>query len=143
MAALAAERAKSPSLGLRLQALFARLQHQPVTPLRGMAAAACGLMLFFGLMSIEPQGGRTAAAGESCDSNIRVVKQAIEEFRADHEGRAPDELSELIPHYLHSVPNCPHTRSETYSLGYKTAPEGGNPPFELNCSADHVRFDTP
>lgn len=137
LTALASERARPPSLGLRVRQFFDRQQNQPVTPLKGVLAAACGLMLFFGLMSIEPRSPRAAASRQSCEVNLKAIEQAVERFRADHQGRPPSELSELIPRYLYSVPNCPHAGYETYSQGYKVVQEDSKHSFEITCSVEH------
>lgn len=140
LATLATERAQTPSLALRVQQFFDRLQNQSVTPIKGVLAAACGLMLFLGLMSIEPQNRKTSAAARvGCEGNLENLKEAVESFRSAHQGTPPSDLGELIPRYLITIPNCPHTGFETYSNGYRVHPENPQAPYAIICSGEHPK----
>lgn len=138
LAALATERATAPGLGLRIQQFFDKLQNLQATPARGVLAAAFGLLLFMGLMTIEPnRPARPATGGRAnCQANLQVLDNAIEHFRDDHNGRPPSELGELIPQYLMAVPSCPQAGFDTYSLGYKVNPKDDKHPYSLECHGD-------
>lgn len=47
------------------------------------------------------------AQTKACFANQRTIEGAIEVFRADNDGNAPDALEELAPEYIKSVPKCP------------------------------------
>lgn len=139
VAALAAERAVKPGWKLALQQFFDRLQNLQATPARGALAAAFGVLLFMGLMTIEPhRPARPAAGGRlTCPANIQILQNAIQHFRDDHQGRPPSELGELIPQYLMAVPSCPQAGFDTYSVGYRLQPHDAQHPYTLECHGEH------
>lgn len=78
----------------------------------------------------KAQGQLTA-----CKSNQKNIATALEMWAADHEGKYPRSLSELTPDYLKMLPECPVSRTETYSSTYKPMAEPTN--YQFHCTGDH------
>lgn len=67
-----------------------------------------------------------------CNGNFQRFHEALGKYAKDHEGLYPKQLSELVPSYLPSLPNCPASGRETYSEGYK--PGTDHHSWTLTCS---------
>jgi Tfp pilus assembly protein PilE len=87
--------------------------------------------------------GRLSACAKGGLHNIAV---ALEMYASDHEGRYPNELSQLTPDYLVQIPMCPQSKAEYV---YKTGRVGGNSDGRLDnyyvvyCKAGHPRLSVP
>lgn len=132
---LEGERSSSAGLGQRFQEFWDKLSNLDVTPARGLLAAACGFVLYLGLMNIGHQDVMPASPSVRCEGNIRAIGKAVEKYRLDHDGGLPSELGELIPDYFMRVPKCPAAGYDTYSTGYE--PEEDDSGYSVHCEGHH------
>ncbi|MCD4782639.1 MAG: protein kinase [Candidatus Eremiobacteraeota bacterium] len=54
-----------------------------------------------------------------CEKNCKKIGNALQAYAADHGGRHPDSLSELVPRNIKKIPVCPVTGKDTYSKSYR------------------------
>lgn len=80
---------------------------------------------------------------EACRQNLKNIATALEMYATDNNGRYPDSISQLVPQYLKSIPQCPAAGSDTYTAGFVT---GENAPqnekhwkdyYYVACSGHH------
>lgn len=78
-----------------------------------------------------------------CQARLKLVATALEMWASDHSGHYPDDLRELQPTYLKSLPKCPSAGRDTYRKGYVKGLEAPHnesdfPDFyHLACSGHH------
>lgn len=65
--------------------------------------------------------GQAQGQAASCSSNLKSLGTALEMYSRDHKGHYPAALSALTPNYLKSLPTCPTTGLDTYSLTYQVS----------------------
>ena len=71
-----------------------------------------------------------------CEQNKCRIVRALTDYASDHPHEAyPDNLSELVPRYLRSIPKCPQAKADTYSACYHVSCENGY--CTLGCSVGH------
>lgn len=79
-----------------------------------------------------------------CEKNCEKIGTALRMYAADHRGRYPDSLSELVPRYIKKIPSCPITRKDTYSKSYRAYNFKGYKYCKLYCSGNnHSRCKVP
>jgi hypothetical protein len=90
------------------------------------------------LMEMQGTGGtgtgkpKTSANGalSGCESNLKAIAVQLELYSADHGGKYPATLHELVPKYLKAIPSCPVAKKDTYSASYK----GGGATYSMCCA---------
>ena len=93
-------------------------------------------------LRIQAQGQLSACA----KSRLHGIAVALEKYASDHDGRYPNELSELTPDYLVQIPMCPKNEAEYV---YETGRVGGNTDGRLEnyyvvyCNAGHPGLHVP
>lgn len=50
-----------------------------------------------------------------CKGNLKNIATALELWATDNDGAYPENLQQLVPTYLRSVPQCPTTQRNTYT----------------------------
>ncbi|MGE0487608.1 MAG: hypothetical protein AB7S38_00185 [Vulcanimicrobiota bacterium] len=68
------------------------------------------------LAQATPEGDTTA-----CKSNLKNIATALEMYSTDFHGAYPNSLATLTPNYLRSIPTCPSSGLDSYSLSYRVA----------------------
>jgi hypothetical protein len=59
---------------------------------------------------------RLESRTKACQANLERFRTAVELYAADHEGRAPQRLNQLVPDYLKLIPDCPLGETASYHL---------------------------
>ena len=54
----------------------------------------------------------------ACKSNLKVLSTALEMYSTDWNGLYPEQLSQLTPNYLKTIPRCPKIDRDTYTGSY-------------------------
>lgn len=120
-----------------------------------------GILIFLGMLAllaalVVPSFLRRQAQGRwsACaKSGLHNVGVALEMYSNDHDGRYPDELSQLTPKYLTKVPVCPKSEVgyvyKTGRVGYNTDGhidkyyliycEEGHP--DVGCPVGYPKYD--
>ena len=64
-----------------------------------------------------------------CGRNLQTLAHAVERYAADHHGRPPGRLDQLLPEHLRAVPRCPASQRQSYAIfaGFTAPLGGGNP----------------
>lgn len=132
MAAIRLESEKKLSLWARLDRALVRFGAHRPTPLTGLATVAVTLVLLGQVLSPNLWRGRSSSDGSACQRNLKVVTQALQAYRDEHQGNYPDRLSQLEPHYLQKLPDCPDSGNETCSPGYQVSPDHHS--YTLKCA---------
>lgn len=74
----------------------------------------------------------------TCESNIHLLKEAIEAYKADH-GELPKNRRQLVPDYLPSLPTCPTLGLDTYRVAFGRRAGYGDPEdkeyYLIRCTA--------
>ncbi|MFN8609559.1 MAG: hypothetical protein U0931_18615 [Vulcanimicrobiota bacterium] len=97
----------------------------PSSPLAWLAAffkllltlAGAFVLLVLLLFLTNPRGHRSRIWGQltACKSNCKNIATALEMYAADHKGRYPDRLQDLLQdNYLKTLPTCPAAGRVTY-----------------------------
>jgi hypothetical protein len=85
------------------------------SPLLSTGALAVGAaVLVPNFVRARSQGQITA-----CKSNEKNIATALEMWSSDNAGRYPQNLKQLTPNYLRTIPTCPAAGRDTYSPTYK------------------------
>jgi len=58
--------------------------------------------------------GRAQAQVAACESNMRMISSALEEYRSHNNNVYPESLNQLVPVYLKELPRCP-TSNQIYA----------------------------
>lgn len=66
----------------------------------------------------------------ACRSNLKNLATGLEMYFTDHQGSYPDDLSKLVPDYLTTIPDCPASKTPSYS--YKVLPEPDS--YQMQCT---------
>jgi len=82
------------------------------------------ILLGLALLWISPRflnrGYGGADIMTACCANLKNIFTAVEMYSADHRGKFPTELSQLVPEYLSGLPTCPlHTKDYGYLVDQK------------------------
>lgn len=98
-------------------------------------------------MALRVSSNTSLSLGEpglqTCQKNVQKIGIALMVRANDFEGHFPKSISELVPRYLKSLPECPAAGRDTYSVGYQ---EGVSTPgndydwpdfFEVHCEGHH------
>lgn len=81
-------------------------------------------LLLVALVAVGCGGGkRSLSAWLDCRENVLRVATALETYSADHRGRYPAALSDLVPKYLEAVPTCPAAGTVTLAYVAGAAPD--------------------
>lgn len=66
----------------------------------------------------------------ACGQSLLQVRMALEDYRRDHKGRYPEQLSDLIPRYLHPqrLDACGGTLEQLAPRTRYTPPDANTPP---------------
>jgi len=105
-----------------------------------LAGGAVAVLLFSLQRLLSPGFLRAdhSAPATTCKSNLKVLAAALEMYSDDHQGSYPATLSELVPRYLQSVPECPAPESQGYQAEFgRTAAhntEGLDNYYLIQCS---------
>jgi general secretion pathway protein G len=70
----------------------------------------------------------------SCQSNLRNLVSALEQFRNDSD-KYPDTLSELVPRYFDHIPVCPAAGFDSYTTGYTISSQKDE--FTVACKGNN------
>lgn len=70
-----------------------------------------------------------------CEANLKDLAAALRRYAASHDGHYPVSLTELVPGYLESLPECPTVSKDTYSRGYEMMVNPDQ--FYVRCYGDH------
>lgn len=71
-----------------------------------------------------PNFVRAKASGQftACQSNCKNIGTALDVYSTDHNGKYPESLGELTPHYINEIPKCP-TQNDILSIaGHRIYP---------------------
>ncbi len=88
-----------------------------------------------GLLPELPFEGDAQEARQACEKNLRNIATALEMHAHDWQGKYPELLSVLTPDYLHKIPNCPVTGTDSYSSSYQVTNNPGQ--WTVFCSDRH------
>lgn len=78
-------------------------------PVKGKAVAA----------GVAPlQEGTPDSRVRECQAVLKTLATGLEMYATDHSGQYPEDLKELTPTYLPTLPRCPSADSDTYKAGY-------------------------
>ncbi|MCD6310819.1 MAG: hypothetical protein J7M18_08880 [Candidatus Eremiobacteraeota bacterium] len=78
----------------------------------------CIGMIFLGWLLFHLIGQTQAMKDlERCKSNMQKIGIAIDKYAEDHDGQYPESLSDIVPDYIDSLPECPSSKL-TESYGY-------------------------
>jgi serine/threonine protein kinase len=121
-----------------IQTRIRGLRIRPKAPVLFMfTSIGCVITLIgFGIYYFSaPTFKSTKAYGKliGCENNCKNISIALEYYARDHKDKGyPDSLKEVIPKYLKSVPVCPSTGMDTYSVTYKNLKNQGSYIFYCN-----------
>lgn len=106
---------------------------------------AC-VAIFFLLVGPQINQARGQGHLTACKANQKNIATALEMWAADHKGKYPKQLSDLIGGenggYLKQIPTCPAAEKDTYSSSYKRSADGKK--FDICCSGhNHEVMDVP
>ena len=54
-----------------------------------------------------------------CERNVQQLATALENYSSFEGLQSPTSLSKLVPKYLDTIPRCPATNADSYSVGYQ------------------------
>ncbi len=131
MAAIRREAEKKPGFWARIDRALGRFASHRPTPLTGLATVAVTAVLLGQVLSPHLWRGRSSSDGSACQRSLKVVSQALEAYRSEHQGSYPDRLNQLQPEYLQKLPDCPDSGEDSYSQGYQVSPDHHS--YTLKC----------
>lgn len=131
MALIRTEATARPGFWARFDRALGRFAAHRPTPLSGLVTVAITVVLLGQVLSPNLWRGRSSGDESACKRNLKVVGQALEVYRREHQGLYPDRLSQLKPDYLLQLPNCPDGGGDSYSSGYQVTPDHKN--YTLKC----------
>ncbi len=88
-------------------------------------------------MVYKSTGGKLYKA---CSVNLKSLGTECEMFSADHEGRYPQALKQLVPDYLRSLPACFTAGRDTYSSSYRST-EKPEDTYTIYCKGSNHASD--
>ena len=131
MAAIRLEAEKKLGLWARIDRALQRFGAHKPTPLTGFVTVAVTFVLLGQVLSPNLWRGRSSSDGSACQRSLKVVNQALEAYRGEHQGNYPDRLNQLQPQYLQKLPACPDSGEDTYTPGYQVSPDHHS--YTLKC----------
>lgn len=100
--------------------------------------AACALAALLMVPSLrERRRAERSAAISTCMARLDEIGMAIGMYRADHTGRLPESLDQLVPEYLAGLPVCPYASSGTDKYRYEPPGVGEAPSAPLVTCERH------
>lgn len=93
----------------------------------GGAAVATGIALRL----VAPWVPKLEVGGPGCKESPHNVGSAIECYAADHKGKYPTKLEEVVPQYIQQLPRCPITPR---GLNYEKSASN----FTISCVGQHL-----
>ena len=79
-------------------------------------------------LTAQPSCAAPPGPAKICGTTLKNIGSSLEAYACDHEGRYPDTLNDLCPHYLGLLPQCPINRMP---YGYEVSHEPEN--YTLCC----------
>ena len=105
---------------------------------RGQGFSNGGLIMVgsVGAAIMVPNFIRARGQGQltACKSNLKNIGTGLEMWSTDYGGEYPDQLGQLTPNYLRTIPTCPSAGKDTYSAKYSKSPDKY---YEVYCEGDH------
>jgi competence protein ComGC len=80
------------------------------------------MSILFALMMPNFMRARASGLLTSCQSNLKNMATSIEQYATDNAGRYPSVINDLLPNYIHALPDCPSCKFG-YDYIYRTVPD--------------------
>ncbi len=97
-------------------------------------------LVFFFIPCFLENRARPLSQLTGCHSRLKSISTALEAFSVLNNGKYPKSLAQLTPCYLKTIPCCPATRTDTYSMSYFSNGDA----YTFFCSGEgHVRAAEP
>lgn len=87
------------------------------------------------ITGMVPSSSRQYAA---CQSNLKMVAAALDEYADNNEGVLPENHFQLIPDYLQALPQCPAAKRMSYHTEFRTAGTGEH--YRVICAGGYHRM---
>ncbi|HMO50298.1 MAG TPA: hypothetical protein PKE26_09290 [Kiritimatiellia bacterium] len=86
-----------------------------MTHSRALRILVAAIAVFLVFLIFAGMRSRDEARRRACESTLRDLEGAKEQYALEHDGVAPPVLDSLVPRYLPEIPRCP--AGGRYTLG--------------------------